>query len=44
MVIPNEFPKDKEKPTTTHTKEITPKAIKLCSMVEITFFLPTIPP
>ena len=33
-----------EEPTTTQTKLMTPSAIKLCNMVEITFFLPTIPP
>ena len=41
---PMSEPKAKLKPITTHTTLITPIAIKLCSMVEMTFFLFTIPP
>ena len=44
IVKPIESPKDSENPTTTHKIEITPKAIKLCNMVEITFLVFTIPP
>ena len=37
-------PKANEKPTTYHRIEITPSAIKLWSMVEITLRLLTMPP
>ena len=41
---PMSSPKQSEKPTTTHNTEINPMAMNDCSMVEITFFAPTIPP
>ena len=44
IIPPILSPKAKLKPTTTHKTLITPRAIKLCNMVEITLFLFTIPP
>ena len=37
-------PKARLKPTTIHSRLITPIATKLCSIVETTFFMRTMPP
>lgn len=44
MIPPIDLPKARLKPTTTHKTLITDIQIKLCSMVDSTFFLLTIPP
>jgi len=36
-------PKQRLKPTMTHSRLMTPRAMKLCSIVEITFLVLTIP-
>ena len=44
MIPPIEGPKHKPKPMITHNTVTITIAIKLCSIVLITFFFPTIPP
>ena len=44
MIPPKLSPKARLKPTTTHSREITPIEMKLCNMVEMTFLSRTIPP
>ena len=41
---PMSSPKHSEKPMTTHRTEISPMAINDWSIVEMTFFAPTMPP
>ena len=44
MTPPMESPNASEKPTTTHSTLTTPIAMKLCSIVEMTFLRCTMPP
>ena len=44
MMPPMSSPKHSENPMTTHNTEISPIAINDWSIVEITFFAPTMPP